>query len=192
MIARTIARLFLGGALAAESGLAIRRFEVRRRVYEAAARRAVELGRPLIVVGDPDAGAHTRLVRAYGCGDLCVDLRGCPRCQVMQAVDLTEGPVAGIADDSAVVYVSCVLEYVSDPAAALRELYRMAGAPDNLFLVFVDPWSFTATLYPGARWAGIADESQIAMTPVTTARKAATAGSLIGLLALAFWPNSGH
>lgn len=192
MIARTIARLFLGGALAAESGLALRRFEVRRRVYEAAARRAVELGRPLIVVGDPDAGAHTRLVRAYGCGDLCVDLRGCPRCRVMQAVDLTEGPVAGVADDSAVVYVSCVLEYVSDPAAALRELYRMAGAPDNLFLVFVEPKSLTSTLYPGARWAGVADESKIAMTPVTTTRKAATAGSLIGLLALAFWPNSGH
>ena len=82
--------------LVAESGMALRRFEARRRGFEAAARRASALGRPLIVVGDPDAGAHTRLVRAYECGDLCIDLRGCPRCQVMQAVDLpkdiTQGP----------------------------------------------------------------------------------------------------
>jgi hypothetical protein len=119
--------------------MALRRFERRRRAFAAAARRAAELGRPLVVVGDPDAGAHTRLVRAYDCGDLCIDLHGCPKCRIMQAADLTAGPVPGIADDSAVVFVSCVLEYVSDPEAALRELKRMAGSPDNLFLVFVEP-----------------------------------------------------
>jgi hypothetical protein len=186
---RTLARLLLGGAMAAESGLAVRRFEARRRAYQAAVRRASEAGRPLIVVGDPDAGTHTRLVRAYGCGDLCIDLRGCPRCEVMKAADLTQGPVAGIADDSAVVYVSCVLEYVADPEAALRELRRMAGSPDNLFLVFVEPWSLTAALYPGARWAGGADEHQVTMKPVSTPRKVATLGGLAGLLALALWPR---
>ena len=140
------ARITLGLSLLAEGGMALRGFE-------AAAHRAAALGRVLVVVGDPDAGAHTRLARAYGCGDLCVDLRGCPRCQVMQAADLTAGRVAGVADDSAVVFVSCVLEYVSDPEAALRELQRMAGSRDNLFIVFVEPWSLTAALYPGARWA---------------------------------------
>lgn len=109
-------------ALAAESALAVRRFEARRRAYQASVRRASEAGCPLIVVGDPNAGTHTRLVRAYGCGDLCIDLRGCPRCEVMKAPE----PVAGVADDSAVVYVSYVLEYVSDPIAAVRELHRMA------------------------------------------------------------------
>jgi len=189
MRARTIARLLLGGALAFETGLALRRFETRRRVYQAAARRAAELGRPLVVVGDPDAGAHTRLVRAYGCGDLCIDLRGCPQCHVMQAADLTQGPVPGVADDSAVVYVACVLEYVADPAAALRELIRMAGAPENLFLVFVDALSMTAALYPGARWTGDTDQQQVIMTAVTTARQIATFGTLAGLLALASHPT---
>jgi hypothetical protein len=102
---RSFARITLGAALLAESGMALHRFEARRRGFEAAARRASALGRPLVVVGDPDAGAHTRLVRAYECGDLCIDLRGCPRCQVMQAADITGGPVPGIADDSAVVFV---------------------------------------------------------------------------------------
>lgn len=181
----TLARLLLGGVVIAEGGLALHRFEVRRQRYEAAVRRASELSRPLVVVGDPDAGAHTRLLRAYGCGDLCVDLRGCPRCEVMQAADLTQGALRGVADDSAVVYVSCVLEYVVDPEAALRELYRMAGSPENLFLVLVEPYSLTAALYPAARWTGVDQEEQVALYPVTLPRKIATAGGLAGLLALA-------
>jgi hypothetical protein len=189
MRVRTIARLLLGGTLAVETGLALRRFETRRRVYDAAARRAAELGRPLVVIGDPDAGAHTRLVRAYGCGDLCIDLHGCPQCRVMQAADLTQGPVPGVADDSAVVYISCVLEYVVDPAAALQELYRMAGSPENLFLVFVDPKSLTATLYPGARWTGTTDDIKTTMNPITSTRKAATLFGLGGLLVLALTPR---
>ena len=191
MRVQTFARLALGGALLAEGGMALRRFEHRRRAFAAAARRAAELGRPLVVVGDPDAGAHTRLMRAYDCGDLCIDLHGCPRCQVMQAADLTQGPIEGVADDSTVVYVSCVLEYVSDPEAALRELQRMAGSPDNLFLVFVEPWTLTAALYPGARWVAI-DQDSAAMKPIATPRKLATLGGLAGLLALALWPTREH
>jgi hypothetical protein len=130
------------------------------------------------VVGDPDAGAHTRLLRAYECGDLCVDLRGCPRCPVVKVADITKGPIEGIADDSAVVYVFCVLEYVEDPRAALRELARIAGTRENLFLVLVEPWTFTAVLYPGARWTGIANERIVALQPVTTVQKITTIGAL--------------
>ena len=186
---RTLARLILGATVLTEGGAALHRFEARRHLFEAAARRAYQLGRPLLVVGDPDAGAHTRLVRAYGCGDLCLDLQGCPMCRVMQAVDLTAGPIPGVADDSVVVFVSCVLEYVSDPEAALRELQRMAGSRDNLFIVFVEPWSLTAALYPGARWAGGLDGERVVMTPITVARKRAVGGGLLGLLALAAWPR---
>jgi hypothetical protein len=185
MNVKAFACITLGAAFLAESGMALHRFEARRRGFEAAARRASALGRPLVVVGDPDAGAHTRLVRAYECGDLCIDLRGCPRCQVMQAADLTAGPVPGVADDSAVVFVSCVLEYVADPASAATELRRMAGSPENLFIVFVEPWSLTASLYPGARWTGGQEGDYIAMTPITTSRKLVTAGGLLGLLTLA-------
>ena len=187
---QTLARVALGGVLLTEAGMALHRFEQRRRAFAAAARRAAELRRPLVVVGDPDAGAHTRLFRAYDCGDLCIDLHGCPSCQAMQAADLTAGPVPGIADDSAVVFVSCVLEYVSDPETALRELNRMAGSPDNLFLVFVEPWSLTAALYPGARWAVTAEDPPT-MKPITPTRKLATLGGLAGLMMLALRPRRG-
>jgi hypothetical protein len=33
----------------------------------------------VVVGGDPDAGTHIRLVRAYGCGDRCIDLLGANR-----------------------------------------------------------------------------------------------------------------
>jgi hypothetical protein len=106
----------------------------------------------------------------------------------MKAADLTAGPVSGIAADSAVVYVSCVLEYVSDPEAALHELRRIAGTQENLFMVFVEPWTLTAALYPGALWAA---SNQILphLTPVTTARKVATLVGLAGLLGAAMWPR---
>ena len=143
------------------------------------------------MVGDPDSGAHTRLYRAYGCGDLFVDINGCPLCKVVHVADITAGPVPGVADDSAEVFVSCVLEYVGDAAAAVHELRRMAGSPDNLFAVSVQAWTLTATLYPGARWIAVRDADQMTLTPVSPPRKALTAGALAGLAAAALWPASG-
>jgi hypothetical protein len=170
----------LATAATAEAVFAWRRFEARRRAFAAAVRRASEIKRPLFVVGDPDAGAHTRLMRAYGCGDLCIDVNGCPRCEFHLAADLTRGPIPGVADDSAVVFVSCVFEYVDDVAAALGEARRIAGADENLLVVTVQPWTFTAALYPGARWAGATAD---AMKPVTAVHKFAASAALGALVA---------
>ena len=191
MNVRSFARIALGGAVLAEGGMALRRFEARRRAFEAVARRASALGRPLVVVGDPDAGAHTRLVRAYGCGDLCIDLQGCPMCRVMQAADLTVGPVPGVADDSAVVFVSCVLEYVVDLDAALMEISRMAGSPENAFIVTVQPWTLTARLYPHARWrlSSPSVTSSVSLAPVGFEEKLVATAALGILAAAAFWPK---
>lgn len=186
---QTFARIALGGLAVTEGALAVQRWQERRQAYDRAARRAAELHRPLVVVGDPDAGAHTRLFRAYGCGDLCVDLNGCPLCKVVQVADLATGPVPGISDDTAVVFVSCVLEYIGDAEAAVRELQRMAGSPENLFTVAVQPWTLTAALYPGARWTTLRDADQIRLTPVPPPQKVLVAGTLAGLLAAALWPS---
>jgi len=42
-----------------------------------------------------------------------------------------------------------------------------------------------ATLYPGARWTGIANGRILAMQPVTTAHKVVTIGALVTLAVLA-------
>jgi hypothetical protein len=189
---RTFARITLGGLALTEGALAAQRWQARREVYDRAARRAAELHRPLVVVGDPDAGAHTRLYRAYGCGDLCVDINGCPMCQVVQVADIAAGPVPGVADDAAVIFVSCVLEYVDDAAAAVRELLRMAGSPDNLFMVSVQPWTLTAALYPRARWTVVRDANTVSLRPVSRLYKATVAGALAGLCVTTLLPSSGR
>lgn len=144
------ARWTLAGIFGLNLAGAFLRVRDRKRVFDEAARRAQALGRPLVVVGDPDGGLVTSVVRAYGCGDVCVDLSGCQMCPVARAHDLTAGPTPGVADGSAVVFVSCVLEYVSDFDRAWREVLRMAGTPDNVFVVRVEPWTLTSFTYPGA------------------------------------------
>ena len=110
-------------------------------------------------------------------------------CPVMKVADITAGPIPGIPSNSAVVFVSCVLEYVGDLPAALREILRIAGELDNIYIVTVQPWTLTASLYPGARWAGIADRHVVAMARVTTAHKAIAAGVVAGASLLALWPS---
>ena len=193
MSIRTLARVALGYVAAVESMATLVRFRERSSAFRLAVDRAGALGRPLVVIGNPDGGMHTRLMRAYGCGDVCVDMNGCPKCPVTIVADITKGPLPGVVDDSAVVFVSCVLEYVIDLQAALAEIARMAGKPENVFLVTVQPWTLTARLYPGAHWRGDASEAQgghtVRMTPVTLEEKLATTLGLGVLAATAFWPK---
>ncbi len=191
--AKSLARIGLGYAALVEGGAALVRFRERSAAFKAATERATALGRRLVVIGDPDAGLHTRLLRAYGCGDVCVDQNGCPKCPVTVVADITKGPIQEIADDSAVVFVSCVLEYVADLQAALAEVARMAGSSTNVFIVTVQPWTLTARLYPGARWRGntapTGESHAVQMTPVSLDEKLAATAALATLVTVAFWPR---
>lgn len=130
-------------AVAAWEGLWwLGRRDTRSRVFDRARARAEQLGRPLVVVGAPDGG----VTAGYGCGDVTVDLAG-STCPNALAADIAK-PLP-FADDSVVVFVSCVLEYVDDYEGSMRELRRIAG--EQLFIVRVEPWTLTAFLYPGAK-----------------------------------------
>lgn len=134
---------FLGTALVWEGAWWLRRRSLRKATYAAAARRAVELGRPLVVVGAPDGG----VTAGYGCGDITVDINGSQLCPRVVRADITRR--LPFEDASVVVFVSCVLEYVSDYTSALGELCRVSGG--EMYAVRVEPWTLTAYLYPGAR-----------------------------------------
>lgn len=139
----TAAALFEGTTLVA-------RYSARARLFKAAQARSQETGQPLIVVGAPDAGGMTAIFGApYGCGDLCIDLNGCPNCQTQVKVDLGKDQIP-VAGGSAVVFVSCVLEYVDDIEAAWKELRRVAG--ENLFVAIVGGGTLTSYAFPGAKW----------------------------------------
>jgi SAM-dependent methyltransferase len=182
MSRRAVSGALLGLTAVLEGFAAVRRFQARNEQFAAAQRRAVALGRTLVVVGDPDAGLHTRLARAYPCGDVCVDINGCPACPMQVVADLTRDRLP-FTDDSVVVFVACVLEYVADLRPAMEELMRVAG-PDNLFIVTVQPWTITAALYPGATWRDVSREHHaFAMKRVSSVRKVMYAGTLAALLA---------
>jgi len=119
-----------------------RRAHRRTVIYNQALERAQEMRLPLVVVGAPDRGA----TRGPGCGDLCLDIGDsiCPR-----FIKADIGQHIPLQDDSAVVFVSCVLEYVEDYDAAMEELQRVSGG--RLYIVRVEPWTLTAYLYPGAK-----------------------------------------
>ena len=186
---RTAARLALGALVVGSVVSNVARQNARREGYAAALARARATGRRLVVVGAPNAGMVTRALPAYGCGDVCVDIDGCPGCPVSETVNLDTGRTS-VPDDSAVVFVSCVLEYVSDPVAALREIGRMAGSPDNVFLVVVQPWTLAATFYPGAqRTIARRADGGINYTPVTTTRQVVLATALVVLGVAAFRPR---
>jgi hypothetical protein len=211
---RLAARLALTAVITAEATAALARHNHRSELFEVARARARLLHRPLVVVGDPDSGLHTRFARAYGCGDICLDLTGCPLCATGHVVDLTQGPNPHVADNSAVVFVSCVMEYVPNVEAVWREVWRMAGGPENVFMVPVQPWTLTSTLYPGAKSKVegrnllgephdacgvppdphrlcIAPIQPPTYSPVRTTRKVVTLAALGGLIAASFWPRRG-
>lgn len=186
----TGARVLFGAMVVVEGVAALARHRDRSDTFARAEAQARALGRPLVVVGDPFSGAHTRLMPAYGCGDVCLDLTGCPACPVGHRTDLARDH-APVGDDTAVVFCSCTLEYVPDAPAALAELVRMAGSWERVHLVTVQPWTFTAALYPGARWTVTPRPGQAPLlSPVSSARAPLSVAAIgaVGLVATGVVP----
>jgi hypothetical protein len=122
----------------------------RRELFVLAVARTKTTGKPLVVVGDPDSGtASMKYGRDYGCGALCVDINGCPKCENQVKAPIQDW-LRAQKDNSAVLFVSCVLEYVdADVRPIIKDLYRVSGG--DLFVVTVEPWTTTAFTYRGAQ-----------------------------------------
>lgn len=142
----------MGAYIAREIGVCFfDRRDARRRLYQAATDRARQTGAPLLVVGDPDAGFVTQFFgRDYDCGDICTDLTGCPSCTGGIPGPLEE-VLPRLPSRSAVVYVSCTLEYVTDLPKCIEHLERVA-IPGGLFVVKIEPDSSTFWLWELAKW----------------------------------------
>ena len=70
---------------------------------------------------------------------------------------------------------------MTDLRRSMDEIVRIAGEPENIYIVTVQPWTLTAALHPAARWAGIADSHAVSMGPVTMVHKGMAAGVLLTL-----------
>lgn len=138
--------------MAIETGGWIARNSRCRLLYRLAKARAVETGKKLAVVGSPGLGQSGARGNAYSCGDLCVDIRGCPVCGAKMC-DLTKRGGIPIEDGGAVVFVSYVLEYVGDCEAAWAEVMRACGSPKtDAFVAYVQPWATWTRLGTGCNY----------------------------------------
>lgn len=118
----------------------------RRHLFNLAKERAKNTGKPLLVVGDPYNGLTSIVTGAdYDCGDLCVDITGCPKCENKIKISL-EDFVENYNLDDYVIYISCVLEYVDDIDLIVGKLNQVNK--ENLFIVNVEYYSIVAYLYP--------------------------------------------
>lgn len=121
-------------------------------VARLARRVAVKDGRPLLNAGagTPSSSVRARVFGATLWGDVNVDLQGRgphgPRTVSYGDVcDLSEWPDGYFG----AAIASHVLEHVTDPEAALRELTRVAG---TVFLCVPHPAAPHTWLHPGHRW----------------------------------------
>jgi hypothetical protein len=126
-----------------------RRMVQRKQYYKRAKAQAARLGKPLMVIGDPDAGYTNKLLGAsYPCGDVTLDLKLSDQCK--RSGGGVEGDVhktlPTFADNSHVILVSYVLEYVPNLDHVIGELYRVAGSADNIFVVHASPYALWSRL----------------------------------------------
>ena len=64
----------------------------------------------------------------YGCGDVCVDLVGCDKCEKSVKGDILN-VLKKLPNNSHVIFESCVLEYIenSKKKLILNEIKRVSG-----------------------------------------------------------------
>lgn len=120
----------------------------RKNLFKLAKQRSIELSKPLVVIGDPTNGGGSKLWgKTYSGGDYCIDLTGCPneKQSINIKGDVVQSLRENFKDNSSVIYVSCVLEYVENIEECISELKRVAG--DNMFIVTVSPYCLMSRFY---------------------------------------------
>jgi hypothetical protein len=135
------------------------RHQNRRTIYQLARRQSRETGRPLVIVGDPHNGIgsafYKRIIGNYGyevdSEDILIDLHPCEVCRHnprVYAMDLQEA-LKRLPDDSAVIFVSCTLEYIPDIRGCIVELGRVSGSTANLYINHIQTNTLTSYFYVG-------------------------------------------
>ena len=84
----------------------------RHETFIQAKQRSKQTKKKLLVIGDPNSGFWNKHIKkAYGCGDVCIDLMGCNECPKSIKSDLLV-KLKKMPTNEYVIYESCVLEYV--------------------------------------------------------------------------------
>lgn len=122
----------------------------RQKVFKLAQKKAQKILKPLVVFGDPYYGIGSRFYNifmdGYGCGDETVDLTGAPKCPNGIKSDILKY-LQKQKSNSKVIFISCVLEYIENIDNVIKEIIRVSGGIENVFIVTVSEFSLSAYLY---------------------------------------------
>ena len=136
-----------------EMGTSLSRDMRRRNEYQRADIEAKRLGLELVVVGDPfQGGWNSMFGPSYGCGDVCLDLTGCPRCK-----GGSKEPLLNFfrrqSTHRIVIFESCVLESI--PSGERRRIQsQMNRAAASLHQVRIGRTFIMRYLYLPRLWTG--------------------------------------
>lgn len=182
---RLLAQGLLGAIGVHEFGALWERSERRRELITLAETRARALNRPLVVVRPEKSGPLARVIETWETG-----IVEPITFELARAEEFTRPPIRRYQDDSAVVFVACVLEFLEDVRPAMDEILRIAGSVENIYVVTLQPWTFWAQLHPRARWVGLSDGQVVSLGRITPVQRGIAAGVLIGLAGLSLWPRA--
>jgi hypothetical protein len=107
-------------------------------MYNEAKKYAKKVNKKLLVIGNPNAGFWNRnIMKAYDCGNICLDLQGCDCPQFIKGDILEE--LRKISDNKYVIFESCVLEYTNQKLLdkTKKEINRVSGG--DYFEVRISP-----------------------------------------------------
>lgn len=113
--------------------------------YKRAYNLSKKLNKPLMVIGDPYNGRSSKVLgKKYGCGDICLDLTGCPKCK-NSSKGYLEDTLLDFPDNSHVIFVSYVLEYVNDVELVYEQLKRVSGG--DMYILTVQPNDYVVNMF---------------------------------------------
>lgn len=125
----------------------------KRILYRNSIRFASENDLKLVVVGSPhldlqDGGLISYATEKitgpmYGCGDICVDLKGCPKCRVSYTGDVLEF-LREQNDSSCVLFSTGVFEFTDNYEEIYKEVKRTCV---RNFTDYYSPWNITWYTY---------------------------------------------
>lgn len=149
----------------------------RAMLYQEATKRAVGLGRPLLVVGAPTQGLVAALFGPpHGCGSVLLDATPCDGCETQLVGPVVEA-LSRLPDDRFVVFVSHGLEDVVDLPTFAHHLDRVSGG--HLFVAHRHHATLAALLF---------DRNRVRVAPPEAGMVRYTApstqGTLRGVVAL--------
>jgi len=102
--------------------------------------------KPLIIIGDTHNWKESRYHGPqYSQGDMTIDLLGCVK-KICNTIESNAYEVLSkLKPNSAVIYISCTLEYIKDLKRTFKEIRRVSG--DDYYITYVKPYTLTAYFY---------------------------------------------